>query len=170
MQSAGTVATATILGLAAHLPNLVLQVALASITCFFLLVDGPRFLGWMTDKVPITADVQGQVGQSFQETAISVNLGHPGGVGRAKCGDVTELSHPCVPAAFLAGWSHIPLGWIPLVGSSPVWLTGAIYLYAQDTILKRSSWCGRRLRVGGGLALYLKQRFEGAVDPGSLRV
>ena len=72
MQSAGTVATATILGLAAHLPNLVLQVALASITCFFLLVDGPRFLGWMTDKVPITADVQGQVGQSFQETAISV--------------------------------------------------------------------------------------------------
>ena len=40
MQSAGTGATATIVGLAAHLPNLVLQLALASIAGFFLLVDG----------------------------------------------------------------------------------------------------------------------------------
>src|SRR4029453_10661031 len=72
MQSAGTGATATIVGLAAHLPNIVLQLALASIAGFFLLVDGHRLLCWMTDKLPIAADVRVQVVQSFQETAISV--------------------------------------------------------------------------------------------------
>ena len=72
MQSAGTGATATILGLAAHLPNIVLQLALASLACFFLLVDGHRFLCWITDKIPLAADVRVQVVQSFQETAISV--------------------------------------------------------------------------------------------------
>ena len=41
-----------------------------------------------------------------------------------------------VPAAFLAAGATFLLAWIPLVGSSPVWLTGAIYLYTQDTILK----------------------------------
>ena len=60
IQSAGTRATAMLLGLAAHLPNLILQVALASIACFFLLVDGPRFRRWMTDKIPIAADVRVQ--------------------------------------------------------------------------------------------------------------
>jgi len=52
IQSVGTGATATIVGLAAHLPNIVLQLALASLACFFLLVDGHRFLCWMTDKIP----------------------------------------------------------------------------------------------------------------------
>ena len=136
MQSAGTGATATILGLAAHLPNLVLQVALASITGFFLLVDGPRFLGWMTDKVPLAADVQGQVGQSFQETAISVIWATL--AASAAQSAVMLLSYLTlgVPAAFLAAGATFLLAWIPLVGSSPVWLTGAIYLYAQAAMLK----------------------------------
>ena len=93
MQSAGTGATATILGLAAHLPNIFLQLALASIACFFLLVDGHRFLCWMTDKIPIAADVQVKVVQSFKDTAISV-IWATLAAAAAQCGDVAELSHP----------------------------------------------------------------------------
>lgn len=136
MQSAGTGATATILGLAAHLPNIVLQLALASIACFFLLVDGHRLLCWMTDKVPLAADVRVQVVQSFQDTAISVIWATL--AASAAQSAVILLSYLTlgVPAAFLAAGATFLLAWIPLVGSSPVWLTGAIYLYAQDTILK----------------------------------
>jgi predicted PurR-regulated permease PerM len=41
-----------------------------------------------------------------------------------------------VPAAFLAAGATFLFAWIPLVGSTPAWLAGAIYLYAQDAMLK----------------------------------
>jgi len=136
MQSAGTGATATILGLAAHLPNLVLQLALASLACFFLLVDGHRFLCWITDKIPITADVRVKVVQSFQGTAISVIWATFATA--AAQSTVMLLSYLIlgVPAAFLAAGASFIGAWIPLVGSTPVWLAGAIYLYVQDAMLK----------------------------------
>jgi len=135
MQSVGVSATATIVGLAAHLPNLLLQLALASIACFFLLVDGPRLRGWLTDKIPLAADVRGQVVQSFQATAISV-IWATLAAAAAQSG-VMLLSYLIlgVPAAFLAAGATFLFAWIPLVGSSPVWLAGAIYLYTQEALL-----------------------------------
>ena len=136
MQSAGTGATATIVGLAAHLPTIALQVALASIACFFLLVDGPRLLGWMTDKLPIAADVRVHVVQSFQETAISVIWATIAAAAAQSVVMLLSFLTLGVPAAFLAAGATFILAWIPLVGCSPVWLAGAIYLYAQDALLK----------------------------------
>jgi predicted PurR-regulated permease PerM len=122
-------------GLAAHLPNILLQLALASIACFFLLVDGPRLRGWLTDKIPLAADVRGQVVQSFQATAISV-IWATLAAAAAQSG-VMLLSYLIlgVPAAFLAAGATFLFAWIPLVGSSPVWLAGAIYLYTQEALL-----------------------------------
>jgi predicted PurR-regulated permease PerM len=136
MQSAGTSATATIVGLAAHLPNILLQLALASIACFFLLVDGHRLRGWLTDKIPIAADVRVQVVQSFQETAISVIWATLAAAAAQSVVMLLSYLTLGVPAAFLAAGATFLFAWIPLVGSSPVWLTGAIYLYAQDALLK----------------------------------
>jgi predicted PurR-regulated permease PerM len=136
MQSAGTGATATILGLAAHLPNLVLQLALASIAGFFLLVDGHRLLCWMTDKIPIATDVRVQVVQSFQETAISVIWATIAAAAAQSVVMLLSYFILGVPAAFLAAGATFLFAWIPLVGSSPVWLAGAIYLYSQDAMLK----------------------------------
>jgi predicted PurR-regulated permease PerM len=135
LQSAGTSATAMIVGLAAHLPNLFLQLALASIACFFLLVDGPGFLGWMTDKIPIAADVRVQVVQSFQDTAISVVWATLAAAAAQSAVILLSYLTLGVPAAFLAAGATFILAWIPLVGSAPVWLAGAIYLYAQDALL-----------------------------------
>jgi predicted PurR-regulated permease PerM len=136
IQSAGAGATATILGLAAHLPSIVLQLALASIACFFLLVDGPRFLGWMTDKIPIAADVRVQVVQSFQETAISVIWATLAAAAAQSAVMLLSYLTLGVPAAFLAAGATFLFAWIPLVGCSPVWLVGALYLYSQDAMLK----------------------------------
>ena len=136
IQSAATGATATILGLAAHLPNLVLQLALASLACFFLLVDGHRFLCWITDKIPITADVRVKVVQSFQETAISVIWATLAAAAAQSAVMLLSYLILGVPAAFLAAGATFIGAWIPLVGSTPVWLAGAIYLYVQDAMLK----------------------------------
>lgn len=136
IQSAGTSATATILGLASHLPNIILQLALASIACFFLLVDGPRLLCWMTDKIPIASDVRVQVVQSFQETAISVIWATVAAAAAQSAVMLLSYLTLGVPAAFLAAGATFLFAWIPLVGSTPAWLAGAIYLYAQDAMLK----------------------------------
>jgi predicted PurR-regulated permease PerM len=136
MQSAGTGATATILGLAAHLPNIVLQLALASLACFFLLVDGYRFLCWMTDKIPIAADVRVKVMQSFKDTAISVIWATIAAAAAQSAVMLLSYLTLGVPAAFLAAGATFLFAWIPLVGCSPVWLAGAIYLYSQDAMLK----------------------------------
>src|SRR2546423_5496631 len=136
MQSAGTRATAMIVGLAAYLPNLVLQGVLASIACFFLLVDGSRLRRWMTDKIPIAADVRVHVVQAFQETAISVIWATLAAAAAQSAVMLLLYLTLGVPAAFLAAGATFLFAWIPLVGSSPVWLAGAIYLYAQETILK----------------------------------
>src|SRR5688500_11648417 len=136
IQSAGTSATATILGLAAYLPNLVLQLALASIACFFLLVDGARLLRWMTDKIPIDADVRVQVVQAFQETAISVIWATVAAAAAQSAVMLLSYLILGVPAAFLAAGATFIGAWIPLVGSTPVWLAGAIYLYVHDAMLK----------------------------------
>jgi predicted PurR-regulated permease PerM len=136
MQSAGTGATATILGLAAHLPNIVLQLALASLAGFFLLVDGHRFLCWMTDKLPIAVDVRVKVVQSFQETAISVIWATIAAAAAQSVVMLLSYLTLGVPAAFLAAGATFLCAWIPLVGSSLVWLAGAIYLYAQEAMLQ----------------------------------
>ena len=102
MQRVGTGATTTILGLAAHLPNIFLQLALASIACFFLLVDGHRFLCWMTDKIPIAADVRVQVMQSFQDTAISVIWATLAAAAAQSAVMLLSYLTLGVPAAFLA--------------------------------------------------------------------
>ena len=158
MQSAGTSATATIVGLAAHLPTLVLQLALASIACFFLLVDGHRLLGWMTDKIPIDADVRGQVVQSFQETAISVIWATLAAAAAQSAVMLLSYLILGVPAAFLAAGATFLFAWIPLVGSSPVWLAGAIYLYSQDAMLKAI------LMVVCGLIDWARRQFRAPHD------
>jgi predicted PurR-regulated permease PerM len=157
IQSAGTSATATILGLATHLPNLVLQLALASIACFFLLVDGPKLLCWMTDKIPIAADVRVQVVQSFQETAISVIWATLAAAAAQSAVMLLSYLTLGVPAAFLAAGATFLFAWIPLVGSTPVWLAGAIYLYTQDAMLNAI------LMVGFGLLTGLVDNFVRAM-------
>ena len=39
-----------------------------------------------------------------------------------------------VPGAFLAGGATFVFAWIPFIGSVPVWIAGAIYLYTQDSM------------------------------------
>jgi predicted PurR-regulated permease PerM len=148
LQSAGTRATTMLVGLAAHVPNLVLQGALAALACFFLLVDGPRFRRWMSDKIPIAADVRGQVGQVFQETAISVIWATLAAAAAQSVVMLLTYLLLGVPAAFVAAGAAFLCAWIPLVGSSPVWLVGALYLSVQGALLKALLMVGSGLLAG----------------------
>jgi predicted PurR-regulated permease PerM len=89
----------------------------------------------MTDKLPIAADVRVHVVQAFQETAISVIWATIAAAAAQSVVMVLSFLTLGVPAAFLAAGATFILAWIPLVGCSPVWLAGAIYLYTQEAQL-----------------------------------
>ncbi len=128
--------TSSIVALAAAVPNILLQLILSSITCFFLLMDGHRFLRWLSDKIPLDGDVRDELKQSFKNTAIAViwaNLAASGAQAAVLMLGFLVLG---VPGSFLAGGATFILAWIPMVGTVPVWGAGAVYLYSQGDITR----------------------------------
>ncbi len=136
IQSAGKTATGIILGIVAYLPNIILQLALASISCFFMLLDGNRFLLWMKDRIPLDNDVRKRVVNSFRDMAIA-SIWATLAAGAAQSA-VIFLAYLIlgVPGSYLAAGATFIFAWIPLLGSAPVWIVGAAYLYAQESFSK----------------------------------
>ncbi len=120
----------SVVALAASIPNILLQLVLSSITCFFLLLDGQAFLKWLSDKIPLDGDVRAELKQSFKNTAISVIWANLAAAGTQALILVLGFLVLGVPGAFLAGGVTFILAWIPMVGTVPVWMAGAVYLYS----------------------------------------
>ena len=121
---------------AGKFPNILLQLALALLTCFFLLLDGKAFLSWLRDRVPLDQDVREELFRSFSDTSISV-------VWSTLAASLTQSAMVFfaflilgLPAPFLAGGATFILSFLPIVGSTPVWLGAMAYLYSQDQMVK----------------------------------
>ncbi len=113
------------------LPEIILQIVLTCIAYFFILVDGKSFLAWMSCRIPFDKDVSDQVFKSFEDTAIASILATiSAGVAQA-CVLFTGFLILGVPGAFLAGGATFIFSWIPLLGTTPVWIVGALYLFFQ---------------------------------------
>jgi predicted PurR-regulated permease PerM len=129
-------ASALVLKGAAQIPNILLQLVLTSLTCFFVLVDGRSFTNWMSDKIPLDSDVRRSLADSFRDTAISViwaTLAAAGGQALIIMLGYWILG---IPNIFLAGGATFIFAWIPMIGCTPVWVVGALYLYFQGSIAK----------------------------------
>lgn len=136
IQSSGKYGTSLILGIAGSLPNAFLQVVIALMSCFFFLLDGKRFSLWWEDKIPLERDVRSKVVRSFESTAVSVIWAS---VLAALAQSVIMLGAFLalqVPSAFLAAGATFVLAWIPILGASPVWIIGALFLYAKGSLVK----------------------------------
>lgn len=121
---------------AGKFPNILLQLILALLTCFFLLLDGRAFLSWVRDRVPLDQDVRQKLFRSFSDTSISV-------VWSTLAASLTQSAIVFItflilgiPGPFLAGGATFILSWLPIVGSTPVWLGAMAYLYSQNEMSK----------------------------------
>lgn len=121
---------------AGKFPNILLQLFLALLTSFFLLLDGKSFLLWLRDRLPLEKDVREELFRTFTDTSISV-------VWSTLAASVTQSAMAFVaflllgiPGAFLAGGATFILSWLPIVGSLPVWVGAMIYEYSQGDFLK----------------------------------
>lgn len=138
IQNAGKAFTGDIFSAAGQLPEIVLQLFLALITCFFLLLDGRRFLVWLGDRVPLGREVKDVLFSSFKDTSISVVWSTlAAAIVQALLMFVAFISIG-VPGAFLAAGATFVFAWVPILGSTPVWISGIIYLYTQDAYFKVS--------------------------------
>lgn len=132
LRAAGKYASGFVVKLATNIPDFILQLALASLACFFFLMDGPRFLTWLMPKVPLDQDVRLKLIDSFKNTAISsmwAGLAAATVQSLLMTGAYLALR---VPGALLAAGATFLTSWFPLVGSTPTWIVGAIYLHSQD--------------------------------------
>lgn len=134
IQTGAKTATAGVLALIGSLPELGLQLFLVLITFYFALLDGKRCLTWMRDRVPLDHDVRDRLTVSFRDTAIS-SIWATMAAAAVQAGIMLFAFLVLgVPAAFLAAGATFIFSWIPILGSFPVWITGAIYLYTKDTV------------------------------------
>jgi predicted PurR-regulated permease PerM len=136
VQGAGKAVSAEILYLAANVPKIILQIALALIACFFFLLDGQKFMAWMGNKIPLDHDVRQKIIDSFESTAISVIWATFAAATAQSMLMLFSFLVLEVPSAFLAAGATFIFAWIPIVGSAPVWLVGSIYLYLKGSIVK----------------------------------
>ena len=114
-----------------NLPGVMLQVAIALMTAFFLLLDGERLFSWFRKRIPLANTVQVLILRTFQENSVSVVMASV----LAALGQATVLLIAylvlSVPGAFLAGGITFVFAWLPLLGCTPVWVMGAVYLYLK---------------------------------------
>jgi predicted PurR-regulated permease PerM len=136
VQTLAKVATGAVINLAADIPMLLLQIALAMISCFFFLIDGKKFLNWTLERTPLDFDIKVKIVEAFHSTAISVIWASLAAAGTQSAVILLGFLVLGVPLAFLAAGTTFVFAWIPMIGSTPVWGTATAYLYIAGFPLK----------------------------------
>ncbi|OGR44519.1 MAG: hypothetical protein A2X35_00190 [Elusimicrobia bacterium GWA2_61_42] len=133
-QSAGGALSRMILVQAAALPDLLLKVVISLLTWFFLLFEGETFLNWFMRRVPMEAGLRGRLISSFRATAASTVWATSAAAAAQALVVMAGFWALGVPAIFLAGGATFIFAWIPILGSLPVCLAGAVYLYFNGAL------------------------------------
>jgi len=95
--------------------------------------------------VPLDPVVQSELTRAFQDTTVSVIWATLAAAAAQAAVLVIGFIVLGVPGAFLAGAATFLFAWIPMLGTTPIWVAGAIYLYVQ------SAWLKLVLMLGVGL-------------------
>ncbi len=135
-QSAGGSLSRVLLVQAVALPELALKVILSLLTWFFLLFEGEDFLKWLTGRVCMDENLRGRLIASFRATAASTVWATSAAAAAQALAVMTGFWLLGVPGIFLAGGATFIFAWIPILGSLPVCLAGAVYLYFNGSIFK----------------------------------
>ncbi|MBI3289257.1 MAG: AI-2E family transporter [Elusimicrobia bacterium] len=129
-------------------PEFLLQIALAVISCYFFLLDGERLTRWLLALSALDQDVQEALITSFRDTAVSAVLA---GLAAAACQAAcisASFALLDIPRPFLAGAATFILAWIPIVGSIPASLAGIAYLYLQGSPSRAALMIAAAVAIG----------------------
>lgn len=134
LQSAGAALSKVILVQAATLPDLALKLVLSLLTWYFMLVEGDSFLNWALDKARLDRALRSRLGNSLKETVASTVWATSAAAAAQALVVMLGFLLLGVPGVFLAAGATFIFAWIPILGSLPVCLAGAVYLYFQGSL------------------------------------
>ena len=121
---------------AAQIPLLLFQTFFALLGCLFFLLDGEKFVKFLSDKISMRNDIRKALITSFNKTSRSAIWSTL--LAAVSQAVVIFLGFIAlnVPAAFLAAGATFIFSFIPVLGALPAWILATIYLYLQGSITK----------------------------------
>ena len=136
IQNLGKAASAEALNMISKFPEFGLQAVLFLLSFYFLLVDGEKLIVFVRTKIPIEAKLRNRLYTVFKDTAI-LSLWASLAVALAQSFVMfIAFASLGVPMVVLATGATFILSWIPLLGSTPVSIVGAIYLFSIKSVGK----------------------------------
>jgi predicted PurR-regulated permease PerM len=135
-RSAGAALSTIILVQAAALPELALKVILSLLAWFFLMFEGEGFMKWLIGKVPMDAALKSRLTAAFRATAASTVWATSAAAAAQALVVMLGFLLLGVPGVFLAGGATFIFAWIPILGSMPVCVAAAVYLYFKGSMAK----------------------------------
>lgn len=121
----------TVLKLAGEAPALMLQLLMGVLSCFFILLDGPRLASWAKRILPLSDSKRQVIVGSFRD-ATRVTLLASLAAALAQAG-VVVLTFVIlgIPAVALAAGTTFVFAWIPVLGSFPVFAFAGVWAAAN---------------------------------------
>jgi len=115
-------------GVIAGLPEVALQLVLALLTGYFILVQGRQFREWMSPRIPLDGETQTALAKNLNDTAYSSFLSMFFAALAQSVVILVAFFVLKVPFATLAFGLAFIFAWFPIFGVTPVWLAALVYL------------------------------------------
>jgi predicted PurR-regulated permease PerM len=122
-------------------PEFLLHLALALVSCHFFLLDGERLARRLLALSALEPGVQRALIRAMRDTAVSSVVA---GLAAATVqGGLMTAGYLLlgIPRPFLAGTSTFFFSWIPVIGSAPASLAGILYLWFEGSTAKVVLMC-----------------------------
>lgn len=105
------------------------------LSTYFSLVDGRRLYSWIGSKLPLSADIRAELADSFHVATNAVIMASVAASATQATIIFIGFRILGVPSAMLAMGLTFVLSWVPNL-ASVVWLSGAIYLYSDGSMVR----------------------------------
>ncbi len=115
-------------GLLASTPAIALQIVLALLATYFILVDGKKFREWMSPRIPLPAETKAEFVRGLTDTAYSSFLSMLAAAIAQSMVVFIGFLVLGVPMPFLALGIAFVCAWFPIFGVTPVWVAAVVFL------------------------------------------
>ncbi len=144
----GPILTQSAVKFVANVPGFFLQIAISLIGCFFFLCDGKGLMNWIGPKIPLDTDVKTKLKQAFLDTSLGVIWATVAAAAAQAILVSLGFIILGVPNVILALGATFILAWIPLIGSTPVWISATFYLFSKNYLASAITMVAIGLLVG----------------------
>jgi predicted PurR-regulated permease PerM len=114
--------------LASEIPELLLQLTLGTLSCYFLLLDGSKFISFAKNLLPLPTEIHHEIYQAFRDATRATLFSSLAAAVVQACIVALTFALMKIPSVALAAGATFIFAWVPVVGSVPVFLGAGLWL------------------------------------------